>query len=63
MRSGTTDVQKWRRLADACEQFYKSGRGLFIFADNFPFVDHANAVLERLLGVCFLIICLYLLLY
>src|SRR5687768_6627886 len=27
-------VDKWRELADACEQFHKSGRGLFILADN-----------------------------
>ncbi|KAL6063483.1 CAZy families GT2 protein (Fragment), variant 3 [Balamuthia mandrillaris] len=43
-------VDKWRRLADACEAFHHSGRGIFIFADNEPFYDHANVVLERLVG-------------
>jgi len=38
-------------LADACEMFYRGGHGLFIFADNTPFLDHASVVLERLFGV------------
>jgi len=42
------ELTKWRALADACEFFHRSGRGLFIFADNAPFLDHANVVLERL---------------
>jgi hypothetical protein len=52
MRSDTVELAKWRKLADACEMFYKSGRGLFIFADNTPFLDHASVVLERLFKVC-----------
>jgi len=48
-----TNVEKWRSLADACERFYKSGKGLFVFADNDPFFDHANVVLERLFEVTF----------
>lgn len=45
-------IAKWRDLADACEKFYRSGRGLFIFADNYPFLDHGSVILERLVGVC-----------
>jgi hypothetical protein len=41
-------LQKWRELTRACEIFHKSGRGLMIFADNEPFFDHANVVLQRL---------------
>lgn len=44
-------VEKWRNLADACELFHLSGRGLFIFADNDPFFDHANVILERIAEV------------
>jgi hypothetical protein len=43
-------ADKWRELATACEKFHRSGRGLFIFADNEPYYDHANVILERLVG-------------
>ncbi len=50
IRDNDGGVEKWRRLADACERFHRSGRGIYIFADNEPFYDHANVVLQRIAG-------------
>jgi len=38
-----------RRFVDACEKFHKTGRGILLWADNGPFVYHANLVLKRLM--------------
>eukprot|EP00656_Telonema_subtile_P055937 TRINITY_DN8825_c0_g1_i1.p1 TRINITY_DN8825_c0_g1~~TRINITY_DN8825_c0_g1_i1.p1 ORF type:complete len:1950 (-),score=403.34 TRINITY_DN8825_c0_g1_i1:127-5976(-) len=38
-----------RRFVDACEKFHKTGRGIMLWADNGPFVYHANLVLKRLM--------------
>jgi len=38
-----------RRFVDACEKFHKTGRGILLWADNAPFVYHANLVLKRLM--------------
>ena len=37
-------------VAEACHRFYSRGGGLFVFAENEPFVLHANAILQRLFG-------------
>ena len=49
-RENNNNIEKWRYFATACEEYSYKGFGLFIFADNTPFVDHANVVIERLFG-------------
>jgi len=50
-RDRNLKLAHWKRLADTCEKFHNSGRGLFIWAGNEPFFAHANVVLERLFKV------------
>ena len=38
-------------FANACKTFHTSGGALFIWADNSPFVQHANVVLQELFQV------------
>jgi hypothetical protein len=48
MRTNSRDEGKWKELALACREFHELGGGLFIFADNDPFFDHANVILKLL---------------
>jgi len=39
-----SDLSTWQRFVDCCETFHRSGRGIFIFADNYPFYDHRRSL-------------------
>ena len=38
------------KFTDAIQTFFRSGKGLFVFADNVPVVVHANAIFKKLFG-------------
>jgi hypothetical protein len=50
LRDGNLSVQDWTRFGDVVQRFHAAGRGLLIFGEEAPLVDHANCVLARIAG-------------